>query len=160
MKLTLDEILTIQQWFLRFKAKASSLPIKTQWNLARDMKQIQLIADEYNDFRSSLVDKVKDEFFGEEKSQEAEEPQKDENGNEVLDNDGNPIMQKTRKVKAEYMDDFKCELNETNAQLAKIGLERHEITVYPLNLDKIPEDADFSFADLEMLATFQKVSYD
>lgn len=134
------------------------LPIKDQWKLLSAIKQIQPKVQEFEEFRNKLNDDLQKEYFGEEseKSEETQIPQTDENGENILDADGNVVMQDARKVKDEYIDEFQTKVNSLNEELQKLLVEKTEFEFKGFNLDEIvenlPNDSKITLDDINMIS--------
>ena len=80
----------------------------------------------------------------------------DENGNPIKDSEGNEITEPMRKIKDEYMDEYRKTVGELNAKLADISNETNEVEIATVDLDAfvdgLPEESKIDFDALTMLS--------
>jgi hypothetical protein len=83
-------------------------------------------------------------------------PQRDVDGNAVLDEDGNPVLEEGRTVKPEFMDEYKEKIDEINKSIREVLAEESEYDFKELNveeiIDKLPEDTKIELSDIEMIS--------
>lgn len=89
------------------------------------------------------------------------QPKTDEAGNPILDADGNQETETMRKIKDEFIDDYKKAAEELNAKLSEIAFEDNVVDIATVDfdsfVDSLPEDSHLDFDDLTMLS-FQDTS--
>ena len=138
------------------KEKVDELPLKFRWNLKKNMDKLRPIAESYETFRNERIQELQTEWFNEEKSEEFMQPQIDENGNPIKDEDGNEITEPMRKIKDEYMDDYRKVVNELNDKLNEIAYENNEVEISTVDfdafIDSLPDDSNINFDDVTMLS--------
>jgi len=138
------------------KEKVDELPLKFRWNLKKNMDKLRPIAESYETFRNERIQELQTEWFNEEKSEEFMQPQIDENGNPMKDEDGNEITEPMRKIKDEYMDDYRKVVNELNDKLNEIAYENNEVEISTVDfdafIDSLPDDSNINFDDVTMLS--------
>lgn len=110
--------------------------LQTKWNILKNLQKVNKIKIAYN----WEISKIQSEYADDEHS--TEEVMKDEKGNPVKNEQGEEI--KTRTVKKEYFDEFQSKYQE-------LLVQENEINFKLITIDDI-EDANPSFADLEMLS--------
>lgn len=158
--LTLGEAKAFINWFINFKKdKIKALPIKIQWKLLSNAKKIEPEVKRFDEFRDEAIIDLQREYFGDEKSEEATIPALDEFGKEILDEDGNPVMDNVRKVKEEYFQEYQNKINEINKSISELLLEKNDYEISEINIDKIldelPEDTDIELEDIEIMSFFE-----
>ena len=138
------------------KEKVDELPLKFRWNMKKNMDKLRPIAESYETFRNERIQELQTEWFNEEKSEEFMQPQIDENGNPIKDEDGNEITEPMRKIKDEYMDDYRKVVNELNDKLNEIAYENNEVEISTVDfdafIDSLPDDSIINFDDVTMLS--------
>ena len=153
----LAEIVNICSYYNQVKdTKLANLPIKTQWVILSAIKMFQPAVQAFEEFRDKLINDLRTEYFSAEKSESAQIPQTDEAGNQVLDEDGNPILQEGRRVKPEFMDDYNKRIEELNNEINQLLIEKTEYTFKGFSLDEfvdgLPEDTDLTLDDINILS--------
>ena len=130
----------------------NAIPTKVKWYLKKNMDKIRPTAKKFEDFRADEVAILQKEFFTDEKSTEYTETQKDGNGveHEV------PM----RKVKDEYMDDYKEAVNKLNVKLQEILDEENEFNLSTIDFDafveSLPDDSPIDFDCLNILSFMEE----
>lgn len=153
----LAELINICSYYNQVKdTKLANLPIKIQWTILSAIKLFNPAVQAFEEFRDKLINDLRAEYFGDQKSEVAEVPQTDENGNQVLDEDGNPILQEGRRVKPEFMDDYNKRIEELNNEINQLLIEKTEYTFKGFSLDEfvenLPEDTDLTLDDINILS--------
>lgn len=156
------EVLNIYSYVNQLtKEKADELPLKFRWNLKKNMDKFRPIAERYEAFRNEQLQQLQKSWFNDEKSEEFMQPKTDEAGNPVLDADGNQETETMRKIKDEFIDDYKKATEELNAKLSEIAFEDNIVDIATVDfdsfVDSLPEDSHLDFDDLTMLS-FQDTS--
>lgn len=138
------------------KEKADALPLKFRWNLKKNMDKLRPIAERYDNFRNEFVQDLQKEWFTDEKAEEFEQPKVDGQGNPVLDADGKEEMETMKKIKDEYISDYRKAVEELNVKLSEIALEENEVDLCTVDfdafVDSLPEDSMIDFDDITMLS--------
>lgn len=118
--------------------------IQTQWAIKKSYKNISSIVKDFKEMKNNFEAEIRDEFFGDEKSESS--MVKAEDGTE----------QEGRKVKDEYMDDYKAKILEVNNKLNELLQSEETVTLYPVDFDKEIErmnaDSHIDMNDLDMLS--------
>lgn len=160
-ELSLLDAITMNDWFDKFKMyKIKELPIKIQWKLLNNIKQMQGDVEKFKTFREGLVNDFKSEYFGEEKSDEIHQPKLDEQGNEVHDAEGNVVTESLRQVKPEFVDAYKKRAEELNTELQSVLAEKntYEFTTLKIDelVDTLKENSAIELDDLDILSAFDE----
>lgn len=125
------------------KEEIQVLPTKLRWNLKKNLDKILPIAKQFQDFKDEVLKEIQEKYFTDEKS-------------ELVGKD-------SRKVKDEYIDEYKQDVEELNKKLNEILDEDNEIEIATVDLDafvdSLPNDTIISFDTLEVLS-FMDISYD
>lgn len=156
-KFKISEAQAIIKWFNDFREdRIKTLPIKTQWDLLSNIKLLEPSVEKFEEFREGLLKDLQDEFFGEEKSVKNKIPQRDANGNKILDEDGNPILEDGRTVKPEFMGEYREKIEEINKSIVEVLSEESEYDFKELDVDQIierlPNDTKVELSDIEMIS--------
>ena len=162
------EVLNLVRWYKGFsetpcedgKTKLKHLDVKRQWNLVNNIKKLLDDNQKFEDFRDGLIHELQNEYFNEEKSFENERVQVDELGNDIIDADGNPVMEMIRTVKDEYMEEYRNRVAELNVSIQDLAAEKNEYTFADINIDELVESLDagspIELEDLTMLSAFSE----
>lgn len=138
------------------KEKLDELPLKFRWKLKKNMDKLRPIAESYETFRNERIQELQTDWFNEEKSEEIIQTKMDESGNPMLDADGNEITEPMRKIKEEFMDDYRKIVDELNAKLNEIAYEDNDIEIDTIDfdtfIDNLPEESKINFDDITMLS--------
>lgn len=153
------EVLNIVAFINQFTAdadKTNSLPLKFKWNLSKNLKKLAPIAQEYEEFRNNELSKLQKAWFDEEHSDEIMQPKVDANGNPVLDESGAEETEKVRKIKDEFIDEYRRVVEELNSKLNEIVSEQNEVDISCVDFDEfvenLPDDTNLTIEDLTMLS--------
>lgn len=148
MKKEIKNLIAINEimWYNKpdTKEKLEELPLKIQWTLYKNMKILEPIFQDFNNFRGSLAEQRNKKWFAEE-SDKCE--QIEENGEELL------------RIKEEYVEDFKKYDDELNTQIKNIVMETTEVDLFKIDeienfINDLSEDTKLTIEDLEMLEFF------
>ena len=135
--------------------KTKVLPTKFRWNLKKNLDKLVPIAQRFDAFREGLIKELRENFFSEEKSEEYAETVKDDDGNAILDEDGNEQTTMMRRVKSEYMDDYKKTVADLNDKLSEILAETNSIEISTVDFDdfvnNLSDNSLITFDDLSIL---------
>lgn len=150
-ELLVMECININGWYNQIRAdknKLNGLSVKTLWALRKNMKKISEITDYFNEFKDNLENELKDEFFNDEKSEEA--IVKDENGQDVH----------AQKVKDEYLQEYQNKINELNNKLNELAMTKESLDLDPIDIDKemdrLDTDCNLNMDDLDILSVFEQ----
>lgn len=149
MKIKVSNILTVSEieWYNKKQEVLQALPLKTQWNIRKNVKALEGFAQDFLNFRQELEEKRTKEWFVEGNGKC--EKTTDENGNEVL------------KILEEYMEEFTSYNDKLNQQINEIAFEEIEVEVTPIDLDAIvniidEEKLELNMEDIDMLSIFEE----
>lgn len=135
---------------------ADELPLKFRWNLKRNMDKIRPIAESYESFREEQIKKLQSEWFDEEHSEEIMQTKIGADGNPEVDENGNEITEPARKIKDEFMEEYRASVNEINTKLNEIAYEDNEVDIITVDfdafIDTLSDDTKLSFDDLAILS--------
>lgn len=148
-ELMVAECVNVSAWYKNVRensTKLNGLSVKTLWSLKKNMKKIDEISNNFTEFRNSLEDKLKADYFNDEKS----EPSKflNENGQEV----------EGLKVKDEYLNEYQEELNSLNNQINDLLISKEEIVLNAIDIESEIENmssSEITMDDLDMLSVFE-----
>ena len=156
--LMLVEAQNIVNWFNDFNGeKINELPIKVQWNILSGVKELQPVVTKFEDFRNGLIQNLQNEYFGsDEKSEVFEQERKNENGDIIYGEDGNPIMEELRKVKDEFVDEYQNRINELNNEIGKLLIDKTTYKFKEINIDdvvdRLSDDTKINLDDINMMS--------
>ena len=138
------------------KEKADELPLKFRWNLKKNMDKLRPIAASYEGFRDEMVQELQTKWFDYEHSEEFAQTKLDENGEPMKDEEGNEITEPMKKIKDEFLDDYRKDVNEINGKLNEISFEDNEVDIATVDfdafIDNLDEDSPIDFDDITMLS--------
>ncbi len=148
-ELMVAECVNVSAWYKNVRensTKLNGLSVKTLWSLKKNMKKIDEISNNFTEFRNGLEDKLKADYFNDEKS----EPSKflNENGQEV----------EGLKVKDEYLNEYQEELNSLNNQINDLLISKEEIVLNAIDIESEIENmssSEITMDDLDMLSVFE-----
>lgn len=161
-KFTLLDIVTLSEYFSRddVKSRMNCLSIQAKWAIKKNCNAFNSFTDAYYSVRNDLIESIRKEYFSDEKSEECEVLQKDDAGNEILDENGHPLKTMDRQVKQEYMADYQSEISKSDQKLQEILSDTNDVEIVVIDLDKeienIPESHQFDLTmeDLDVLNIF------
>lgn len=143
-KLTTLEILNICAWYKKCREDEnkplSVLPLTIQWKIKNNIKKIQDIAENFNQFRDEADNEIREEYISDEKSEDS------------TDENGLPV----RKIKDEYLEAYQTKITELNAKLTEIVESENDVDFDCVDINSIVDqindtDKKFTIEDLEML---------
>lgn len=138
------------------KEKADELPLKFRWNLKKNMDKLRPIAESYETFRNERIQELQREWFNEEKSEEFMQTKIDESGNPIIDADGNEVTEPMRKIKDEFLEDYRKVVDELNSKLNEIAYEDNEVEIATVDfdafIDNLSDESKIDFDDVTMLS--------
>lgn len=138
------------------KEMADELPLKFRWNLKKNIEVLLPIADVFEKFRNEQIESLQEKWFDEEHSDEFYQTVLDENGNAELDSEGNEISRPARKIKEEFMDEYRDAISELNKKLNEISDEENEVEIKTVDFDAfvdcLPDDTKIDFDTLTILS--------
>ena len=156
--LMLVEARNLVNWFDAFqKEKIQELPIKIQWYLLSGIKELQPIVNKFEDFKKELEINLQNDYFGnDEKSEEFERQQTNDNGDIIYDDNGNPVIESFRKIKDNYIKEYKDKINNLNIEINKLLIEKTTYHFKEINLDEVIDnlkiDTSINLNDLNMMS--------
>lgn len=135
--------------------KKNALPLKVYYNLKKVISKMTPDVQQFEEFRDNELQKIKEAYFVDEKSDECMIPKLDAEGNEMKDADGNVITEAGRKLKAEYEESYRYAINALEENLREIVKEKN---VYEYNyvdvaemVDNLPDDTPLDTLDIDIL---------
>lgn len=138
------EVINFINWYQKedTQNRLSKLPLKTQWTLLKNVKILEPIFNNFQEFRQELINKRNEEWFveGNGKCEKI-----NENGEEAL------------RIKDEYLEEFHNNDEQLNNQIKEIVEEENELELFSINIDKLieslenDEDCKININDLQML---------
>ena len=136
--------------------KKDALPLKTHYTLKKAVDKMKDDAIRFDEFKKEEIEKLQALWFTDDKSDECEIPH-EENGQQLLDNDGNPVMDHGRRIKPEYQKEYGSAVSDLEKKLNEILLET---TTYEYSgidigelIDNLPDDTPLKNSDIDMLDT-------
>lgn len=138
------------------------LPTKMKWYLKKNLDKMVPIARDFEEFRDGEIEVLQKDFFNEEKSEEYMETRRDENGNPIMDAEGNEETVAMRKVKEEFMGEYTKAVDELNTKLQEILVEKNKMEIACIDFDSfvegLPEDTKIDFDSLNILSFMEETS--
>lgn len=135
--------------------KRNALPLKVYYGLKKVVNKLHSDVSQFEEFRNDEIKKIRDIYFSDEKSEETDVPKVDENGEPVLDNDGSQVTEVGRKIKDEYIDEYKIAMDTLNEKLQEIVMEKN---TYEYNwvdiagmVENLPDDTPLTKDDIDIL---------
>lgn len=131
------------------KEKFNKLPLKTQWTIRKNMKELEKYSQEFESFRNDLITKRNEEWFVEGNGKCEKYTQKNENGEDI----------EMLRIVPEYMDEYNEYETKMNLELQEILKETNEVTFTGINLDDFIEQADgtgITMDDVDMISLFEE----
>lgn len=152
------EALNVVNWYRQLTTeKLNKLDFKIRWSLKKAVAKLTPDAAEFEKMRDEEVKQLQEKWFSsDEKSEVANVPVLDDNGNEVKDEEGIVQTQEVRKVKEEFMDEYQSEVHELQDKLNEILYS--EKNTYEYNsadvdtfVQNLEDPSPLDFSDLELL---------
>ena len=135
--------------------KNAAMGIKIRWALKNALKTLIPDAQQFEEFREAELQKIRDEFFNDEKSEELTRKKLDDDGNPVLDEEGNEVEETVRQIKNEYVDNYQVAISKLQQELDDILREKHEYEYKGVDInalvETLPNDTALTFEDVNML---------
>ena len=135
--------------------KNAAMGIKVRWALKNALKTLVTDAQQFEEFREAELQKIRNEFFNDEKSEELTRKKLDDNGNPILDEEGNEVEETIRQIKNEYVDNYQVAISKIQQELDDILREKHEYEYKGVDIDALvetlPNDTALTFEDVNML---------
>ena len=151
-EMTIFEADTIASYYKKIrenqdtKNKFNVFSLATQWNLKKNIDELNKATASYNEFRTEKRQEINDRYFSDEMSIETTIKQTDENGEEK--------EVPGRQVKEEYMESFHKENEDLIAQLLQLSAEKVTVTMTPIDINKeiaqFEEKGDIADVDINM----------
>ena len=142
-KLKLINAQGICAWYDAFsQEKNKALPLRVQWNLLSNIKELRKDVGKFTDLRNSFIDNLNKEYFGDDKSYIYQ----NEKGEDV------------RRIRDEYYDEYKTKVDEANKVIFDASLEENEYEFRVIDveklIDEIPTDSGIQLEDIEIMSIF------
>ena len=131
------------------KKRLATLPLKLQWVIRKNMKELEKYSKEFETFRDELIQKRNHEWFVEGNGKCEKYTEKDENGNDV----------EMLRVIPDLMEEYSEYERDMNMQLQEILLEKNEVNICPIDLDDFVEKAEnteITMDDIDMISLFEE----
>lgn len=152
------EILNIISFYQHINAdenKAKEIGTKIRWALKKAISTMTDDAKNFEEFRTNEIDKIRNEFFTDEKSKEVVTPKLNKDGEPELDDEGNQLTETVREVNPEFKDDYDKAIKELNDSLTEIASEEHEYEYKGVNMDdfvdSLSNNTSLTFEELSVL---------
>lgn len=137
-------------WYMQEKETLGALSVKARWNLKKNIKELDVLASQFQEFKNGLEEELRAKYITDEKSTETE----------VDDGAGNKVP--GRKVKDEFIKDYQNDVNEMNIKINELLYEEEEVNLYTIDMDaeieRMSDDAELSDAAMDMLSLFEPES--
>lgn len=134
-------------WYGQEKDALSALSVKARWNLKKNMKELDSLASQFYEFKQNIEEEIRAKYTTEEKSVETE----------IDEGNGNKVP--GRKVKDEFIEDYKKDIEDMNQKINELLYEEEEIDLYVIDMDaeveRMSDDAELSDAAMDMLSLFE-----
>ena len=134
-------------WYGQEKDSLSALSVKARWNLKKNMKELDSLASQFYEFKQNIEEEIRAKYTTEEKSVETE----------IDEGNGNKVP--GRKVKDEFIEDYKKDIEDMNQKINELLYEEEEIDLYVIDMDaeveRMSDDAELSNAAMDMLSLFE-----
>lgn len=154
------EVANIVAYFNQATEALKVLPLKTRWALKKNLETLIPAAQNIDKFRNDVTEELREQYFSDEKSDVVMVPETDAEGNPVLDENGEEVLQEGRRVKEEFMAEFNEKVNALNKEIQELWVESAEYEISCIDLDafveSLPDDTDISFELVEMLSFMDK----
>lgn len=157
-ELYVGEVVNIVGFFNNLKKETmDEIPLKIKWYLKRAVDQMLPDCKRFEEFRATEVEKLNKVYFDEEHSITEMVAKTDDDGNPIIDGEGNEITEETRKVKPEYLEEYQNTVKEINKKLEEIMLEKNTYEYNSLNIDDYIDVIDEKKIDFETLSTIDAI---
>lgn len=139
----LIEVVNVVAWANQLTPeKLNKIDFKVRWALKKSLAKLAPDANEFESMRNDALQSIQTKWFSEEYS----EPYKDGD---------DPANEETRKVKDEYLDEYKAEVDELNAKINEVLSEKSTYEIYTADIDSWVNSLDslepLEFNDIEIL---------
>ena len=151
-KMTNANVINWVLWFNQLpKERLDLFNIKLKWAIKKAYTQFLPVSQNFEELRDQEYKNINEKYFNDEKSVVTTIEEKD--------SDGNPISKQGRKVKDEYMDEYKIAFDELNTKLIEILKAESEYTLDAVDIDSyigsLPDDTQLSYEDIDMISIFE-----
>jgi hypothetical protein len=131
------------------KNKLDGMSVRALWNIKKTMQNIDAVSNRFNEMKEQLETEVRNKYSTDEYSTEEIVPVKDSSGNDV--------EQKVRKIKDEYLSEYRKAIDEVNQKLRELLVDKEEVDVAWIDLDSEVENLhNLTLDDLDILSVFEK----
>lgn len=151
-KMTILILTNISKYISDEKAKAQEngqsfkfdcFPTSISYAIYKNFKEIDRAVQDFTDFRNKAVEKLRNEYFG-----------NDEKSEIFTNDDGN----QDRRIKAEYIQEFKDDVEKLNKELVALSSEEVELEFRPIDIDnalsRLPDTVHMTDLDFSILEMF------
>lgn len=155
-ELYMIECLNITKWFNELsQEKKDSLPLKTHYYLKKAVNALASDVKSFEELRDNEMQKIRDIYFSDEKSDECDVPKMDENGEPMKNTNGKIVTEKGRKVKPEFEESYKDAIDMLDNKLKEILFEKN---TYEYNkadvgemVENLPDDTALKNTDIDII---------
>lgn len=150
------ETINITKWFNELsQEKRDALPLKVHYYLKKAVNSMADDVKSFEELRDGEMQKIRDIYFSEEKSDECDVPQTDDNGEQIKDADGNPVTEKGRKIKPEYEEAYRDALDALDEKLKEILFEKNTYEYKKADvgemIENLPDDSPLKNTDIDII---------
>lgn len=152
---TLDTI-AIVKWNAELTDdKKLAIPMKVRFHLKKAISKMQSNVELFDTFRNEELRKIQSNYINSQKTTEVTENVVDNDGNPVLDDNGLQLTETVYKINDEYMKDYQAEIDDLNNRLNEMLMKTNTYEYNGVNIenmvDNLPENTPLTFEDLDML---------
>ena len=133
------------------KERLKKLPLTIQYVIKKNMKPLQEMEADFQQFRDEQEMKLKEKWFDDEHSVTTKVKQPGPDGKEQ-EVDG-------RQIKDEFLKDYQADVLNLNKQLEGLLTQTDEVKYTPINLDYLVEtagDDSITIDDVDMISLFSE----
>ena len=154
----LIEAINIVDYYNKISAeKKNALPLKVSYAFKKAVDKMTPDVRRFEEFRDEEFKKIRDIYFTEERSYECQIPKVDDNGNPVLDENGNQETAEGRKLKDEWQEEYSLAVQALDEKLKEIVVEKNTYEYNGVNVadmvENLPDDTPLQAADIELIDT-------
>ena len=151
-KMTILVLTNVSKYISDEKAKAQKegqhfrfdcFPTSISYTIYKNFKEIDRAVQDFTDFRNKSVEALRNQYFG-----------NDEKSEVFTTDDG----VQDRRIKAEYIQEFKDNVEKLNQELIALSSEEVELDFRPIDIDdalnRLPDDVHMNDLDFSILEMF------